>query len=584
MNIFKEYGQATKLFIRAMVEKGDLPEGLPLERISAEPPRDPSHGDIAINAAMVLAKPAGMNPRDLAQKIVTELEKFEGVEKAEIAGPGFINLTLRNKSWQTQVKLVLAEGEGYGGSSLGVGEKVNIEYVSTNPTGPLHVGHVRGAVFGDALANVLEKVGYEVTREYYVNDAGSQIDTLARSAYHRYGEACGKDMGELAEGMYPGDYLWPVGHALKEEFGEKYLEAEEDQWLAIFRDRATAAMMELIRGDLEVLGIKQEVFFSETKLHEGGGIDRAIEFLEKKGLIYEGVLEPPKGKLPDDWEARPQTLFKATEFGDDVDRALKKSDGSYTYFAADIAYHYDKLERGFKQQIDVLGADHGGYVKRLKAAVKAMSDGEAVLDVRLCQMVRLTKNGKPYKMSKRSGDFITMRDVVDEVGRDVVRFIMLTRKNDAPLDFDFDKVTEQSKDNPVFYVQYAHARVHSVLAKAKAAFCNEKFDDYSLQQADFELLDDDSELALIKAIGQWPRVVEQAALSHEPHRIAFYLYDLAAEFHSLWNKGNDNTSLRFIIEGEAELTKARIAMIVAFARIIGSGLKVLGVEPRQEMH
>lgn len=584
MNIYNHYTEIVKVILDGMVADGDLPTGLSFDRISVEPPRDASHGDVAVNAAMVLAKPAGLNPRDLAAKIVVHLEASESVEKVEIAGPGFINLTIADSFWQERIAEVLLAGEGYGNSNLGGGEKVNVEYVSTNPTGPLHVGHVRGAVFGDALANLLSKAGFEVAKEYYVNDAGSQIDTLARSVYHRYAEACGKEMGELAEGLYPGDYLLPLGQALADEFGDKYLDTDEDQWLVLFRDKATASMMDLIRADLEILGITQEVFFSETELHQDGGIDRAIEFLEAKGLIYEGVLDPPKGKLPDDWEARPQTLFKATDFGDDVDRALKKSDGSYTYFAADIAYHFNKLERGFKQQIDVLGADHGGYVKRLKAAVKAMSDGEASLDVRLCQMVRLTKNGEPFKMSKRSGSFITMRDVVDEVGRDVVRFIMLTRKNDAPLDFDFDRVTEQSKDNPVFYVQYAHARVHSVLKKAEAQFGDADYSDKNLAKANMALLNDDAEIDMIKALSQWPRVVEQAALSHEPHRIAFYLYDLASEFHSLWNKGNDNTGLRFIIEDNAELTHARMAMITALARVVASGLKVLGVEPRREMH
>lgn len=583
MNIFNYYTDILNVILDDLVRAGQLATGLDFTRISVEPPRDATHGDVAINAAMVLAKPAGLNPRELATMLAEKLKAEDSVENVDIAGPGFINLKVANAFWQARIVEVLEAGENYGNSDLGGGEKINVEYVSTNPTGPLHVGHVRGAVFGDALANILNKVGFAAAKEYYVNDAGSQIDTLARSIYHRYAEANGKDMGELAEGLYPGDYLIPVGKELAQEFGDKYLDADESNWLELFRERGVDSMMQLIRADLETLGIKQEVFFSETKLHKEGGIEKAIKFLEGEGLIYEGVLEPPKGKLPDDWEARPQTLFRATEFGDDVDRALKKSDGSYTYFAADIAYHFNKLERGFKQQIDVLGADHGGYVKRLKAAVKAMSKGEASLDVRLCQMVRLTKDGEPYKMSKRSGSFITMRDVVDEVGRDVVRFIMLTRKNEAPLDFDFNKVTEQSKDNPVFYVQYAHARVYSVIKKAQDQFPNADYSNKELKNADMTLLADEAEISLIKALAQWPRVVEQAALAHEPHRIAFYLYDLASEFHSLWNKGNDNPDLRFVLEDKAELTLARMAMISALKEVVASGLKVLGVEPLREM-
>jgi arginyl-tRNA synthetase len=584
MNIFKYYTDIVKVILNNLVKSKDLPEGLNFDRISVEPPRDASHGDVAINAAMVLAKPAGLKPRDLAAKIVIDLEHQDSVEGVEIAGPGFINLSISNSFWQARIAEVLALGENYGSSNLGNGEKVNVEYVSANPTGPLHVGHVRGAVFGDALANLLAKAGFEVGKEYYVNDAGSQIDTLARSVYLRYREALGQDIGKIPEGYYPGDYLIPVGKKLAAEYGEELLSQDEAKRHAFLKQYASDEMIELIKDDLKSLGIVHAEFVSEQALHNANSIEKAINYLDGKGLIYEGVLEPPKGKLPDDWEARPQTLFKATDFGDDVDRALKKSDGSYTYFAADISYHFNKLERGFKQQVDVLGADHGGYVKRLKAAVKAMSGGEASLDVRLCQMVRLSKNGEPVKMSKRSGSFVTLRDLLDEVGRDVVRFIMLTRKNDAPLDFDFAKVTEQSKDNPVFYVQYANARVHSVLQKAKAQFEDADYSDQSLAKADMTLLNDDGEINLIKAICQWPRVVEQSALSHEPHRIAFYLYDLASEFHSLWNKGNDDNSLRFIIEGEADLTKARMAMITALARVVASGLKILGVEPLQEMH
>lgn len=584
MNIFKHFSDVIKTLIQGLAEAGDLPAELDLTRVSVEPPRDASHGDIATNAAMVLSKQARCNPRELAGKIAAALEGVDDIDRVEVAGPGFINMRLAPSFWQARVTEILTSGTAYGASTVGANEKVNVEYVSANPTGPLHVGHVRGAVFGDALANLLQKAGFDVTKEYYINDAGSQIDTLARSAHLRYQEARGRDIGEIPEGFYPGEYLIPVGKALAEEYGDKYLDAPETDWLASFKLFASNAMMDMVRDDLAKLGIVQDEFFSENTLHTSGGIEEAIEFMRKEGLIYEGVLEPPKGMKPDDWEPRPQTLFKATDFGDDVDRALMKSDGSYTYFAADIAYHYSKVQRGFTQQIDVLGADHGGYVKRLKAAVTALSSGKSTLDVRLCQMVRLFKNGEPAKMSKRSGNFVTMQDVVNEVGRDVVRFIMLTRKNDAMLDFDFAKVTEQSKDNPVFYVQYAHARVNSVMGKALAAFPNMNMDIAELAKADISLLSADAEIDLIKAMAAWPRVVEQAAESHEPHRVAFYLYDLASTFHSLWNKGNDEVDLRFIINGNEEITKARLAMISSLATVIASGLGVLGVVPVKEMH
>jgi arginyl-tRNA synthetase len=584
MNIFKHFGDVIKNLIQDLSEAGDLPTELDLTKVSVEPPRDASHGDIATNAAMVLSKQAKCNPRELATKIATVLEGVDDIEYVEVAGPGFINMRLSSTFWQACVGEILDAGIGYGASDMGAQTKVNVEYVSANPTGPLHVGHVRGAVFGDALANLLGKAGFDVTKEYYINDAGSQIDTLARSTHLRYQQALGRDIGEIPEGYYPGDYLVPVGEALAKEAGDKYLDAPESEWLEKFKRYASNKMMQLIQQDLAQLGINQDHFFSENDLHTSGGIETAIEFMKKEGLIYEGVLEPPKGKKPDDWEPRPQTLFKATDFGDDVDRALMKSDGSYTYFAADIAYHYNKVQRGFTQQIDVLGADHGGYVKRLKAAVTALSGGKSTLDVRLCQMVRLLKNGEPVKMSKRSGNFVTMQDVVNEVGRDVVRFIMLTRKNDAMLDFDFAKVTEQSKDNPVFYVQYAHARVNSVMGKAQAAFPNMNLDVDELAKADMSLLAADAEIDLIKAMAAWPRVVEQAAEAHEPHRVAFYLYDLASTFHSLWNKGNDEVDLRFIIDGNAEITKARLAMISSLATVIASGLGVLGVVPVKEMH
>ncbi|MBL4603475.1 MAG: arginine--tRNA ligase [Emcibacteraceae bacterium] len=524
-----------------------------------------------------------MKPRDIAALIADELRKIDSVTDVEIAGPGFINIRLKASFVQEQILKVLELGTDYGRSDYGDGEKVNVEYVSVNPTGPLHVGHCRGAVFGDALATLLDHVGYDVSREYYINDAGGQIDVLARSAYVRYLEALGENIGEIEGGLYPGDYLIPVGEALVEKYGDKWKDQPESEWLNPIRSFATDAMMDLIREDLNTLDIQHDVFFSELTLHENGGIQKGLEQLEEKGLIYTGVLEAPKGKLPDDWEERPQTLFKATEFGDDVDRALKKSDGAWTYFAADVAYHSDKVARGFNILIDVWGADHGGYVKRVQSVVTALTDGKAALDVRLCQMVKLLRDGDPVKMSKRSGNFITLRDVVKEVGKDVVRFIMLTRKNDASLEFDFARVTEQSKDNPVFYVQYGHARVSSVFRKAAAAYTDMDMSEDALKKADLNLLNDESELQLIKTMVNWPRIVESAALAHEPHRISYYLYDLASEFHALWNKGNDRVDLRFIIDNNKEITLSRLAMIRAFSIIIASGLKILGVEPRNEM-
>lgn len=584
MNIFNYFRDIINVTLDELVADNTLPKDLDRTRISVEPPRDKSHGDISTNASLVLSKPAGLNPRQLAEAIADKLKANEDVQKVDVAGPGFINLTIKDDFWQKRVPEILEAGLGYGQSDLGGGEAVNVEFVSANPTGPLHVGHVRGAVFGDALANLLEAVGYDVTKEYYINDAGSQIDTLARSAYLRYQEACGIDIGEIPDGLYPGDYLKPVGQALAKKYGRDLLDKPESEWLDDLKAFASSEMMTLIRDDLKELGITQEVFFSEKALHDADTIENTIAFLEGEGLIYEGVLEPPKGKLPDDWEARPQTLFKATDFGDDVDRALKKSDGSYTYFAADIAYHFDKINRGFMQQIDVFGADHGGYTKRLIAATKALSRGKASLDIRLCQLVRLYRDGEPVKMSKRSGNFVTLKDLVKEVGRSVVRFIMLTRKNDAQLDFDFARVTEQSKDNPVFYVQYAHARVHSVFGKAKTAFASMEMTGDALKGSDFSGLNDEGEIRLMKTMAEWPRLIETAAIAHEPHRIAFYLYDLASEFHSLWNKGNENHGLRFVLENNEDLTRARMGMIRSVANVIASGLNILGVEPLEEMH
>jgi len=582
MNVFTHFRAVVDAQLASLVASGKLPDGMAIGNIAVEPPRDSSHGDIATNVALVLSKQARMKPRDIADMLAPLLADHDDVETVDVAGPGFINMRLSNAFWQNQVQTILTEGKSFGDSAMGADEPVNVEYVSANPTGPMHVGHVRGAVFGDALSNLLAKAGYKVTKEYLINDAGSQIDVLARSAYLRYCEAHGQDIGAIPEGLYPGDYLVPVGEALKEEFGDIWLDADEGEWIATIRDKATDAMMDMIREDLATLGVEHDVFFSEKTLHNSGRIDDVVKVLRDKGHIYEGVLEPPKGKLPDDWEPREQTLFRATDFGDDVDRALQKSSGEYTYFGADIAYHYDKYTRGFKTMIDVWGADHGGYVKRMHSAVKALAD-DGELDVKLCQLVRLFRDGEPVKMSKRAGTFVTLREVVEEVGRDVTRFIMLTRKNDAPLDFDFAKVMDQSKDNPVFYVQYAHARICSVMQKTKTAFESLEMSDSSLSNADMSLLSHSSEIAVIQQCSQWPRMVESAAEAHEPHRIAFFLYELASEFHTFWNKGNDDPSLRFIIEGNEEQTKARLALVRSVALVIASGLEVLGVKPLEEM-
>ena len=502
---------------------------------------------------------------------------------AEIAGPGFINLKLSEEFWRARLADILAAGSRYGDSDLGRNEKINVEYVSTNPTGPLHVGHVRGAVFGDALANLLTKAGYDVCKEYLINDAGAQVQALARSTHLRYREALGENIGAIPEGLYPGDYLKPVARAIAEADGARWQDIPEADWLPEFERRSVDAMMATIREDLALLGIEQEVFFSERTLHDSGRIDEVLRWLDEHGQIYTGVLEPPKGKKPDDWEPRPQTLFRATDFGDDVDRPLKKSDGSWTYFAADIAYHYDKYLRGFARMVDVWGADHAGYVKRMQAAVRAITEARGDLDVRICQLVKLSRDGVPVKMSKRSGDFVTLREVVGEVGRDVVRFMMLTRRNDAPLDFDFAKVQEQSKDNPVFYVQYAHARIRSVVRNVGRDLPAIDTSLEALAEHDVSPLTDSAELDLIKQLASWPRIVEAAAEAYEPHRIAFYLYDLASSFHALWNKGNEDPSLRFIIADAPELTRARLALLQAVAVVIASGLSVLGVEPAEEM-
>ncbi|QFT63204.1 arginine--tRNA ligase [Roseivivax sp. THAF30] len=580
MNLFSEIGTLVTQAIAALQSEGALPEDLNLAPVTVEPPRDPAHGDMATNAAMVLAKPAGKKPRDIAEALVPHLTADPKIAEASVAGPGFINMRLADSVWQAMPRTVLSSGERFGRSGMGAGQSVNVEYVSANPTGPLHVGHTRGAVFGDALAALLDYAGYSVTREYYINDGGAQVDVLARSVYLRYLEAHGHEV-EFADGTYPGDYLIEVGQALRDKVGDAYVDAGEEVWLDDVREFATDAMLNLIREDLKRLGIEMDVFYSEKSLYGTGRIEAAIEDLRDKGLIYKGVLEPPKGKTPEDWEPREQTLFKSTEYGDDVDRPIMKSDGAWTYFAPDIAYHYDKVSRGFDQLIDVFGADHGGYVKRMKAAVAALSDEKTPLDIKLTQLVKLFKNGEPFKMSKRAGTFVTMRDVIDEVGPDVTRFVMLTRKNDAPLDFDFDKVLEQSKDNPVFYVQYAHARISSVLRKADAAGID--VSDAALAEADLSGMTHPSELAVAKKLAEWPRLVEIAARGHEPHRVAFYLYELASELHALWNKGNDVPELRFLQEGDPATSQSKIALARSVAVVLASGLGILGVEPAEEM-
>jgi len=583
MNLFAHFHEVVAAEVLALVKAGALPEGLDLSRIAVEPPRDPSHGDLSTNAAMVLAKPAGKNPRELAQQLADRLRAHADVTSAEVAGPGFLNLRLADAFWHARLAEILRVGPSYGDSRMGQGRRVNVEYVSTNPTGPLHVGHGRGAVVGDALAALLEKAGFSVSREYYINDAGAQVDTLARSAYLRYREALGERIDAIPEGYYPGEYLIDTGRRLAERYGKIWLDKPEPEWLAPVRDFAIAEMMGQIRDDLLALGVHQEVFSSERALVADGAIERALATLEAGGLIYTGTLDPPKGKLPDEWEPRPQTLFRSTQFGDDVDRPLKKSDGSWTYFAADIAYHLDKYRRGFAEMIDVWGADHGGYVKRMQAAVKALTQGKGALDVKLCQLVNLFDKGQPVRMSKRAGTFVTLREVVEQVGKNVFRFIMLTRRNDQPLDFDFAKVTEQSKDNPVFYVQYAHARAASVLRLATEQVPATELTSESLAESRLSRLVAPEELALIKRVAGWPRLVESAAETHEPHRIAFYLQDLAAEFHMLWNKGKEEPGLRFLIAEEPELTRARLALVQGVKHVIASGLRVFGVEPVEEM-
>ena len=583
LNPFALFTAQVREAIAALAAEGALRPGLDTSRVVVEPPREASHGDLATNAAMVLAKDAGLKPRELADKLAGKLRALAHVTKVEVAGPGFINLSLEAGFWLGLLRGVIEAGADFGRVDLGRGEKVNVEYVSANPTGPMHVGHGRGAVFGDALANLLAFTGHAVTREYYVNDAGAQVDILARSAFLRYRQALGEAVA-IPEGLYPGDYLVPVGKALAQLYGPALAQKPEAEWLPLVRDVAIAAMMDMIRADLAALAIRHDVFFSEHSLSAPEDkVASTMEKLRKAGQVYEGRLPPPKGQVPEEWEDREQTLFRSTAFGDDADRALKKSDGSYTYFATDIAYHRDKIARGFKTLIDVWGADHSGYVKRMQAAVAALSGGTVTLDVKLCQLVRLLRGGEPVKMSKRAGDFVTLREVVDEVGRDAARFMMLFRKNDAALDFDLAKVIEQSRENPVFYVQYAHARGKSVFRNAKEVLPALDTSRAALAAASFDRLTDEGELGLVKKIAAWPRLIEQAAATHEPHRVAFYLHELASELHSQWNRGKDLPHLRFIAEHDPDVTLARLALVHGVVLVLASGLAVLGVGAPEEM-
>jgi arginyl-tRNA synthetase len=576
LSLYAQYAALLDEVLDELVSEGALPQGIERRNVTVEPPRDPAHGDLATNAAMVLAKAAGTNPRALAEAIKPKLEALPPVTSVEVAGPGFINIRLTPDAWRDELRTILREGEEYGLSNIGANERVNVEYVSANPTGPLHMGHCRGAVTGDSLARLLEAAGFRVTKEYYVNDAGAQVDTLAKSVHLRYREALGENIGEIPEGFYPGDYLKPVGTILAAEYGDKYVEAPESEWLPLFRDAAIKAMLDLIRHDLALLNIHHDLFSSEAELQRSGAVDEAMHVLASKGLVYQGTLERPKSIDPhEEWEPVELTLFRSTQFGDDQDRPMKKSDGSWTYFGSDAAYHWQKAQPA-DHLVNIWGADHAGTVKRVQSAVKALTDGRVDLDVKLVQMVRLFRGGEPVKMSKRAGDFVTLADVVKEVGKDVVRFMMLTKRSDTPLDFDFAKVVEASKDNPVFYVQYAHARISSLKRKAAEAGV-----DLSTP-ADLSLLDDE-ELALVKRAAQYPRVLEGAAMAHEPHRIAFFLYDLAAEFHALWNRGNDDPARRFLLENNPQLSRARLELALGIAQIIRSGLGLMGVTATEEM-
>ncbi|MEP0942370.1 MAG: arginine--tRNA ligase [Rhizobiaceae bacterium] len=587
-NVFALFEQR----IKKLVQELDMTDGMELDlsRVTVEPPRDSSHGHLATNAAMLLAKPLKQNPRAIADQLSQKLAADPDVAKVSVAGPGFINLVLEEAFWTQHLGDILQAGAAYGGGATGQGVKVNVEYVSANPTGPMHVGHCRGAVVGDALANLLEFAGYDVVREYYTNDAGGQIEVLARSAYLRYCEALGDDIGSIPEGLYPGDYLVPLGQKLADAHGDALTKMDDTDWLPIVKEASIEAMMDLIRADLAALGVHHDVFFSERSLHDRSGgsdngsrIDTAVTRLTDMGMVYKGKLPPPKGVAPEDWEDREQLLFRSTDVGDDMDRALVKSNGDYTYFAADVGYFQDKFDRGFKEMIFILGADHSGYVKRMEALGRAISSGTSKVTIRLCQLVKLYRDGQPFKMSKRSGDFVTLRDVVDEVGRDAVRFMMLYRKNDAALDFDFAKVTEQSKDNPVFYVQYAHARVHSVMRQVARDMADLDISEAALKGADLSLLTDEGEAGLIRKMSEYPRIIDAAALAHEPHRLAFYLYELASLLHAQWNRGRDLPNLRFIHQENAPLTLARLALVHAVSSILASGLGIIGADAPEEM-
>jgi arginyl-tRNA synthetase len=576
LSLYAQYAAILDAVLDELVAEGALPAELDRKNVTVEPPRDPSHGDLATNAAMVLSKAAKSNPRALAEAIKPKLEALPAVTSVDIAGPGFINLRLSSDAWRDELRTIIRKGDEYGLSTIGDNERVNVEYVSANPTGPLHMGHCRGAVVGDSLARILEAAGFRVTKEYYVNDAGAQVDTLARSVHLRYREALGEDIGEIPEGMYPGDYLVPVGTLLAAEHGEQFASAPESEWLSTFRDAAIKAMLDLIRHDLALLGIHQDLFSSEAELHRSGAVDQAMQVLRDKGLVYEGTLERPKSIDPhEEWEPVELTLFRSTEFGDDQDRPMKKSDGSWTYFGADAAYHWQKTQTA-DHLVNIWGADHAGTVKRVQSAVTALTGGRVDLDVKIIQMVRLFRGGEPVKMSKRAGDFITLADVVKEVGKDAVRFMMLTKRADTPLDFDFAKVLEDSKDNPVFYVQYTHARISSMLRRAAGA--NVNLD----EPADLSLLDDE-ELTIVKRLAQYSRVLEAAAIAHEPHRIAFYLHDLSGDFHSLYNRGNDDSSRRFLVENNPQLSRARLELALGIRQIIRSGLALMGVAATEEM-
>ena len=580
MNLFTHVREILIDILHDLSTQGILPADTDFSQITVEPPKDSRHGDMATNAAMVLSKSVETKPRELAKIISESLSQNEIVLSVDIAGPGFINISLSEACWHSLLSSVLLNGINFGRSNIGSSKKVNVEFVSANPTGPLHVGHTRGAVFGDALASLLSYSGYEVTREYYINDGGAQVDVLARSVFLRYQEAFGKEV-VFEDGTYPGDYLIPIALKLKDKVGDAYLQKSEDKWLPEFRDYAVQAMMDLIKSDLDLLGIEMDTYFSEKSLYDSGQIEAALDRLKNNGLIYKGILEPPKGKKTEDWEPREQTLFKSTQHGDDVDRPVLKSDGTWTYFAPDIAYHFDKITRGFDLLIDIFGADHGGYVKRMKAAVSALSSGEVPLDIKLCQLVKLYQNGEPFKMSKRAGNFVMLRDLVEEVGPDVTRFVMLTRKNDAALDFDFQKVLEQSRENPVFYVQYAHARIKSVIRKAEELDID--ISDRALSETNLTRLTHSSELSLIKKIAEWPRLVEVAARLYEPHRIAFYLFDLSSQLHAHWSKGSDNPDLRFLQNDNLVKTQSKIALARAVSIVISSGLAILGVKPAEKM-